>query len=117
MNSAGKISVWGDTNGSWPPDWLIIYDGTFPTNRWVHVVGTNNGSTGKIYLDGQEVVSGTSGTQQSNTGSLFIGNFYNNTYAFNGYIDDVSVFSRALSANEVKALFLGNHKIFFHNFL
>lgn len=82
-------------------------------NKWYHVIATYDGSTTKIYLNGEEteyidraseIVTGTINT--TNYG-LFIGredperpalpNWY---YPFNGIIDEVKIWNRALSAEE-----------------
>jgi len=83
--------------------------------KWHHVVGTFDGKDAKIYVDGRLVGKQghwvgeiphtpydlTIGANRSNPdGSLGeIG------ASFNGLMDDVMMFSRALSADEIQALF------------
>jgi len=77
--------------------------------QWHYVAGTWDGSTVRVYVDGQEDGSGTSfkGKLRSNqNNSVFIGRSENfDPGYFNGTIDDVLIFNRALSAEQIKALF------------
>ena len=83
-----------------------------PTSTWKHLVVTYNAlaNSGIMYLNGVSVNSGTTGaslqiashitsigSRQSASGS------YN--LPFNGSIDDVRIYNRALSANEVMQLY------------
>lgn len=77
--------------------------------NWHHVAAVMSGSTYTVYLDGSSSGSAAVGntvvtTTTSVTGDDFkIGARYdnNNTYAVNGYIDDVAIFDSALTASEV----------------
>jgi hypothetical protein len=95
------------------------YDGAKNTNAnlidnaWHHVVAVMNGSTHTVYVDGS--TTGTTGigggtistTSSTNGGDFKIGARYddNNTYAFDGYIDDVALFNRALTSSEVSNIY------------
>jgi hypothetical protein len=82
-----------------------VWDG-----KWHLAVGTYDGSTIRLYVDGVQVGSGTSwpGTLEyllPNSNDFYIGNYPSCApHWFLGSIDDVSVWSRTLSASEVKAL-------------
>jgi len=76
---------------------------------WHHVVATSDGTNWHMYLDGFLSDGGTglnSGSSQyaTNTGYLYIGQRGNGGYV-NGSIDDVRIYSRALTADEVKLLY------------
>ncbi|MFC1742201.1 DUF2341 domain-containing protein, partial [Nanoarchaeota archaeon] len=91
----------------------IYSDAAAPVNSWVHVVGTYDGYSVKLYVNG---------TQQSDVGSL-TGNVYDyaasentvsighgayNLYdgrALNATIDQVLILNRGLSAEQVQALY------------
>ena len=96
------------------------------TNVWHHIVLTSDGSTWRMYVNGvSKALTGTG----ANTGHWFtdltasmsapeymsIGEFYYGgswMFEFDGYIDDVKVYNRTLSQNEI--LFLNasmNNKI------
>ncbi len=82
-----------------------IWDG-----NWHFVVGTFDGTTIRLYVDGVEVGSGTvyPGAIEyllPDSNDLFIGNYPGcEMHEFVGAIDDVTVWERALSAAEVPVL-------------
>jgi hypothetical protein len=67
------------------------------------VVTVKLGVTGKSYLNGSLVGSQTPATYYSVSETLKIGT--ESTAYFSGAIDDVRVYNRALSAQEVKQLY------------
>ncbi|MGD0205284.1 MAG: LamG-like jellyroll fold domain-containing protein [Dehalococcoidia bacterium] len=84
---------------------LLTPEMTLETNRWYHVAGTYDGNTMKIYLDGVLQVSGDMGpTQVGNSSPLYFG--YNDVggfpYYLDGSLDEVAIFSRALTAPEIQ---------------
>ncbi len=79
-------------------------------NKWIHAVVTRDASgVANIYVDG--VLSGTadqnSGTPQVGSTNVVIGNDDVGTATFDGSIDDVRIYSRVLSASEVRQLYNG----------
>lgn len=82
--------------------------GTITTNRWYHVCGVYNGATMLVYLDGVQVGSTTrSGTITSSTGVFSFGADYNGTTAtefLTGSLEDIRIYGRALSAQEVQTI-------------
>lgn len=84
--------------------------GTITLNDWNHVVGTYDGETMRIYIDGDEAanqtVSATS-IDYSPAVDLLIGRYSDDdeVYAFNGSIGEVKIFNRSLTANQVKILY------------
>jgi len=79
-----------------------------PLNRWVFLTGTWNGTRVKIYIDGildrnEEQTIVPAGTiHAKRIGALNPPAF---PLAFNGIIDEVRIYNRALSASEVRANF------------
>jgi hypothetical protein len=77
-------------------------------NQWYCVIYTNDGVTGKLYIDATLVNSSpvTSGFTLTNAQDLFIGKMNNVTYPywFNGVMDEVRIYNRALNSDEVLAL-------------
>jgi hypothetical protein len=100
---AGKATVYDWTSGTTTSDTATIADG-----NWHHLAmtinsGVANGST--LYVDGIAKQTFT-WTPQLQTGIFTIGSVYNGTthsQYFNGAIDHVKVFNRALNAAEVAA--------------
>jgi large repetitive protein len=78
---------------------------TLETGRWYHVAGTYDGNTVKIYLDGVLQGSEDVGSiQVGNSSPLYFG--YNDVggypYYLDGSLDEVAIFSRALTALEIQ---------------
>jgi O-glycosyl hydrolase len=71
-------------------------------NTWVHVVGTYDGQNIKIYING--VLKGQTpktGAIPLKTTKVLIGSNPSSNRSFNGTIDDVKVWNKALTASEV----------------
>jgi len=91
---------------------------TIIPNVWHHVVGTSDGSTGKLYLNGVEIKKREAlGTTISNiTSDAMIGARNPSTPVsyFNGEISEIAFYNKSLSASEVKTIYNGrepyNHK-------
>ncbi|MDP1706260.1 MAG: LamG-like jellyroll fold domain-containing protein [bacterium] len=74
--------------------------------QWYHAVITRDGSLRKIYVNGILENSGAIGSPESNSNVLEIGRKPGIAeQSFNGRISDVRVYSRALSAAEVLAIY------------
>lgn len=86
----------------------ITYSGLLDTN-WYQAVGTFDGYTMKLYVNGAYVNSKTQVTLDDSTGALRIGRQKSGfDRYFNGTIDEVRVYNRALSAAEVQTLYGSN---------
>jgi hypothetical protein len=85
-----------------------VWDG-----QWHHVVGTFDGARVRLYVDGQQVGNGnpvppgfTIGYNLPTTDTLNIGSARGGSfYHFIGDIDEVKIYNRALSHNEVQGNF------------
>ena len=87
-------------------------DFTDSNGSWYHVVGTYNKTTGeqKLYVDGQLVdtqthPSGNVIVPLTERNYMAIGTRYTDWGFFRGIIDDIRIYNRALSAQEVLSLF------------
>jgi len=87
------------------------------TGQWYHVAGVRNGTTVKIYLNGAEQGTNTNsslGTISVSDGTIpYIGVYADHgTFYWNGSIDEVRIYNRALSAGEVMSLYrMGGSKL------
>jgi hypothetical protein len=85
-----------------------------PIGEWVHVTAVRQGSTGLIYMNGVLDASATltSGTL-ANSDPLAIGAVYDTAFnppvqlghGFGGLIDELEIFTRALTGSEIQAIF------------
>ena len=82
----------------------------FPAgNKWHMITATISGTACLIYVDGALVFTGTvtaigNGTT-AGTNDVLISTYDGTNYPFNGRMDEVRVYNRALSADEVKRLY------------
>jgi DUF1680 family protein len=79
------------------------------TGAWTHVAVTGAGGTGRLYVNGAQVATGAMTLTPSSLGataSTYIGRSqYANDPFLSGKVDELRIWSRALSAAEVLSLF------------
>jgi parallel beta-helix repeat protein len=80
-----------------------------PLNSWTHVAGTYDGTNLKVYVNGSlENTTYVGDAVASNTGDVTIGwkgTFTSSAYYFDGHIDEAIILDRALSADQIAALY------------
>ncbi|MEM3483956.1 MAG: LamG-like jellyroll fold domain-containing protein, partial [Candidatus Woesearchaeota archaeon] len=103
MNNSAMLSVaYGDGAG-----WDEFRTTDFPKNQWVHVVGIIKGNDNlELYVNGQNksgflAYTSATSTPYATTDTLKIGTLTNSSYFFNGSIDEVRIYKRALSPQEI----------------
>jgi len=75
-------------------------------NVWYHVVMLSDSGTTKFYVNGVQTATTTSRTYNVPTTGVTIGAFQPwNTKFFNGSIDEVRVYNRSLTAQEIQELY------------
>jgi hypothetical protein len=76
-------------------------------DEWNHIAVTFDASSAaKIYRNGEEVGSGNAaGPVAKSAAKLVIGKYDEDAPAFNGIIDEVMIFNRVLSADEVRQIY------------
>src|SRR2546428_13188840 len=75
-----------------------------PLGSWTHLVGTFDGSTVRLYVNGALFSSApASGPLSGGAGQSFIGRLGQGVFPFQGTLDEVAVFPSALSAERVRA--------------
>lgn len=78
-----------------------------PQNQWTHLVATYDGNVSKIYMNNELV--GTSGEGKNYTfGSFWVGTLINGVELWNGLIDDLKIYPRAITPYNVNDLFKEN---------
>lgn len=108
--NADKIRSWYyGPEGSVPEQWLISTN--LSRDRWYHAATVFDSTGGRLYLDGILIAShGWSGTPSVSTSEqgLILGEMLSpdgSHVNFTGAIDDVRVYNRALSNEEIKDLY------------
>ena len=77
--------------------------------HWLHLVWTKNGGTQKWYVNGAEKETSPGGISADNSFSAVGGGLSTSSALTHGLIDEVRVYSRALSAAEVGQAYWGKH--------
>ncbi len=83
-------------------------NGSVPFNKWTHVIATRSSSgVANLYVNG--VLSGSanqnSGTPAAGSLGVQIGNTIITSRTWDGYIDDLKVFNKILTASEARLLY------------
>ncbi|MBM2818154.1 MAG: hypothetical protein HW401_744, partial [Parcubacteria group bacterium] len=85
------------------------YQGNVTTDTWYHMIGVKNGNNILFYLNGSDCNTWTetfSGTVQNGDSPLGFGNSTSGGgWSFQGSLDDVRIYNRALSLEEVTGLY------------
>jgi hypothetical protein len=104
--TAGATTLTFSTTGILPHEDLYgsrnVYDG-----QWHHVAGVYNGTNMYLYVDGTlDVSQPATGSIAQNSYPMCIGkNAWGTGYYFNGLVDEVSIYNRALTASEIYAIY------------
>ncbi|WP_114632933.1 LamG domain-containing protein [Vibrio splendidus] len=115
INSQGKIYwYWLQKNNQTR---TLTSNIVIKKNEWYHIVidykANRKNSQAKLYINGAlDNIVGDNGNKKlkKNNEPLRIGNDANfSTRSFNGYIDEINVFNRSLSPDEVKELYSERH--------
>lgn len=79
----------------------------YALGRWIHLAGVFNGSVIRLYVDGKQVAEEScAGVPHTNTDPFLIGSRLGlPADTVDGMVDDLTVFNRALTAQEVAAEF------------
>ena len=90
---------------------VIAISGDIVVNEWQHVAMTFDGERIRLYLDGAEVgVAVHRGSIDSDSDApILIGAQPGGTQFFDGFIDDVRILQRPLTANELSLIVSGNN--------
>jgi PKD repeat protein len=81
-----------------------VYGTALPLNTWTHLAGTCDGTTMRFYVNGVQVSSLTqTGAISTSTGTLSIGGDPTYGQYWTGLIDEIRIYSRALSGSEIQS--------------
>ncbi|MFH1662153.1 MAG: LamG-like jellyroll fold domain-containing protein, partial [Candidatus Falkowbacteria bacterium] len=109
-NYAGRIQGYTRINGGWH-NCVSPSASAINLNQWSHIAYTYNGTAGRVYINGVEENSCSySGNMDIGNNSLFIGVRENLSENFNGRIDGVRIYGRALEADEIADHYINNYQ-------
>ena len=123
VSGGGGLVGWGDYGSSRRTNALRLYENSggfrhywwgadldctgaqcpISTGTWYHVASTWDGTTRKLFVNGVLKRSDTPGANNATAANFHIGKTCCSEF-FNGLIDDVAIYTRALSAGEVAEL-------------
>jgi hypothetical protein len=99
--SNGQLHFYINTGGSLRhihvPD--VLTEG-----QWLHIAGTWDGTTQRLYLDGVEIASQAPGGTLGTTSGV---RFSNTPEPLNGMLDDARIYNRALTKEEINIVMVG----------
>ena len=97
-SSSGPPAVAGSNLGG-----SLIGSAALPINTWSHLAGTYDGTTLRLYVNGVQVASrAQTGSIATTTNPLQIGGDSFFGQYFQGTIDEVRIYNRALTATEIQ---------------
>jgi len=98
----------GEQRAIQPPN-NVVKELTFPEPTWYHVVATNDGEEMALYINGKRLARRKYKVKKAIAPikeALLVGNGYQSPWSsYQGKLDEVRIYNRALSADEVKAHF------------
>lgn len=106
--NAGMLIRNGSTDNFGGP----AYGSALPLNNWSHLTMTYDTGTAKFYYNGNLIFTATGQTSTIGNNSLDLlfgkANWNNiNAEPFNGVMDEIAIYNRALSSSEVNAIYTG----------
>ena len=107
-NNAEMFCEFNAAGEPWPTNALIVtLPSAIPMGQWSHVACVYDNADLKIYVDGVLVGTQAIGAKSvvNSASNVRIGSNDNNDHFFHGVIDEVEIFNRALTADEIRAIY------------
>jgi hypothetical protein len=101
-NANSKVAGFFGSNGSFQN---MVSTTSSPFGQWHHIALTHNGTTAKLFVDNVFIDSLVAGNVTTSTGMLYIGALTGTQYFYNGKIDDIRIYNRAVNLTELNALY------------
>ncbi|QJE98939.1 Calx-beta domain-containing protein [Luteolibacter luteus] len=103
VNANGTVNFFVYNNDQHQFD--LTTTATLNDGQWHHVAAIRSGTAGRIFLDGVEAASGSGAIQPLLPRAVAVGyDHRDNNKHFDGSIDDVRIYERALSSAEIDSL-------------
>jgi len=98
------ITVRGSSGAGYPPNGADDVVSSWAAGGWHHIVVVYEGTTATVYSDGVQRDTVTIAPVRDNNLPLYIGRYGEfNIHHWNGLIDEVRIYDRALSVEEIRA--------------
>lgn len=121
--STGMIIQKWNAGGQTDNAFIVYADGSFVSNKgcpsckktvftapalgsWQHIAISMNSGTLNVYVNGASIASASDHSSGTTAKPLRIGNLWNGYYNLNGTVDEVRIYNRPLSAEEIQTLYL-----------
>jgi hypothetical protein len=86
----------------WPDDLHVTVSGGVTARRWHHIAGTYDGTTARLYFDGQLQGEVKTAVDTASDGRHYVGrNLVEDGREFDGMLDEIRVHGRVLSHDEI----------------
>jgi hypothetical protein len=110
LSNRGEIASLIKPTARGGESYLTLSGGNVPVGEWSHVACTYDAPSGqwKLYVDGLQVAFDDledNNPLLPNTEDLRIGAIYSNAMYFDGLIDEVALYERALSSQEIRDIY------------
>jgi hypothetical protein len=105
--TGGKICIWNELQPV--KDWQGVTSG-FHSNYWYHFAFVHIGGVVSVYIDGNHKKTISDYGSFSADSNLIIGAKSFNNLAFKGFLDELSIYDRALTADDIKSIFDADDK-------
>ncbi|MCW1914016.1 putative Ig domain-containing protein [Luteolibacter sp. GHJ8] len=103
VNASGTVNFFIYNNSAYQFD--LTTAGAVNDGQWHHLAAVREGTAGRIYIDGVQAASGSGTAQALVSHPVAIGyDHRDNNKRFDGLIDDVRIYERALNAAELDGL-------------
>ena len=116
-NADNELSLCADAANAGAPNYEHNNDVDILSNGyslmpgvWYHVCAVKSGRNLTLYLNGKEIASGSSrgaGPKNWNGAKFYVGGSMTNLASLTGWVDEVQIWSKALSAEEVQRAMRG----------
>jgi len=105
INNDGRLSWRGRVGGAWAGGMCETAAGVVPADQWTHVAVTGDGTNFRIYVNGVLSQESAFQTTDGSNATYYIGGDPPTTgESYSGMADEVRIYDRALSADEVSEL-------------
>jgi hypothetical protein len=106
LRKNGKVDI-GISGGSGTKSYTCRSNNVAPLNQWSFITASYNGSVLNIYINGnlENTLAGPYFTFSTKTLLKIGDSSWSGDYHFNGTIDDIKIFNRAITEYEIKCLY------------